>query len=186
VPRRAEPRRSLLAFFALTFLVSWTCFIGGAAIADEASPASTAVGYLVYLIGVFAPAFVAMALTYRAEGRAGVHALVSGIFRWPGQARWWIFAFSYMVVVRLTAAAIHRIALGAWPVFGREIWLVMIPATILSTPVQSGEEVGWRGDFLEAEAFAYLAMRSVKGLPLSVPSTTGVPYPLTGGVLHRP
>jgi membrane protease YdiL (CAAX protease family) len=139
------PRRSLLAFFVFTFLVSWTCFIGGAAIADETSPAWTAVGYLVYLIGVFGPAFVAMALTYRADGRAGVHALLSGIFRWPGQARWWIFAFSYMVVVRLTAAAIHRIALGAWPVFGREIWLVMIPATILSTPVQSGEEVGWRG-----------------------------------------
>jgi anhydro-N-acetylmuramic acid kinase len=52
--------------------------------------------------------------------------------------------------------------------------------------VLAAEEVGWRGDFLEAEAFAYLAMRSVQGLPLSVPSTTGVPYPLTGGVLHRP
>jgi hypothetical protein len=119
--------------------VSWTCFIGGAAIADEASPASTVVGYLVYLIGVFAPALVAMALTYRADGRAGVHALLSGIFRWPGQARWWIFAFSYMVVVRLAAAAIHRLALGAWPEFGREIWLVMIPAMILSTPVQSAK-----------------------------------------------
>jgi anhydro-N-acetylmuramic acid kinase len=52
--------------------------------------------------------------------------------------------------------------------------------------VLTAEEVGWRGDFLEAEAFAYLAMRSVKGLPLSLPSTTGVPYPMTGGVLHRP
>ncbi|HKV98640.1 MAG TPA: CPBP family intramembrane glutamic endopeptidase [Vicinamibacterales bacterium] len=138
------PRRSLLLFFVLTFLVSWTCFIGGAALRD-ASLARTVAGYLVYLIGVFAPALVAIALTYRAEGRAGVHALLSGMFRWPQQARWWIFAFSYMVVVRLTAAAVHRLAFGAWPEFGREIWLVMIPATILSTPVQSGEEVGWRG-----------------------------------------
>lgn len=139
------PKRSLLAFFGLTFLVSWTCFIGGAAIRDEASTARTVIGYLVYLIGVFAPALVAIVLTYHADGRTGVHALLSGIFRWPAQARWWIFAFSYMVVVRLTAAAVHRLALGAWPVFGREIWLVMIFATILSTPVQSGEEVGWRG-----------------------------------------
>ena len=139
------PRRSLALFFALTFLVSWTCFIGGAAMRDDQSPVWTVIAYIVYMIGVFAPALVAVALTYRADGRTGVHALLSGIFRWPGQARWWIFAFSYMVVVRLAAAAIHRLALGAWPEFGREIWLVMIPATILSTPVQSGEEVGWRG-----------------------------------------
>jgi anhydro-N-acetylmuramic acid kinase len=52
--------------------------------------------------------------------------------------------------------------------------------------VMAAEDAGWRGDFLEAEAFAYLAVRSVKGLPLSLPSTTGVPCPMTGGVLHRP
>jgi len=41
------------------------------------------------------------------------------------------------------------------------------------------------GDFIEAEAFAYLAARSVKGLPLSLPTTTGVSRPITGGKLHR-
>jgi len=56
----------------------------------------------------------------------------------------------------------------------------------LSGDVRTAEEVGWRGDFIEAEAFAYLAVRSVKGLPLSLPSTTGVPYPMIGGRLHRP
>jgi anhydro-N-acetylmuramic acid kinase len=50
--------------------------------------------------------------------------------------------------------------------------------------VQPVEGVGWRGDALEAEAFAYLAVRSVKGLHLSVPTTTGVPKPMHGGVLH--
>lgn len=55
----------------------------------------------------------------------------------------------------------------------------------LGAPVLSAEEVGWRGDFLEAEAFAYLAARSVRGLPLSLPSTTGVPRPMPGGTLHR-
>ncbi len=45
------------------------------------------------------------------------------------------------------------------------------------------ESVGWRGDALEAEAFAYLAVRSVKGLPLTLPTTTGVPEPITGGKL---
>jgi anhydro-N-acetylmuramic acid kinase len=56
----------------------------------------------------------------------------------------------------------------------------------LGSDVKSAEDAGWRGDFIEAEAFAYLAARSVKGLPLSLPSTTGVPYPMPGGRLHRP
>ncbi|MCZ6763572.1 MAG: anhydro-N-acetylmuramic acid kinase, partial [Alphaproteobacteria bacterium] len=43
------------------------------------------------------------------------------------------------------------------------------------------EDLGWNGDFLEAQAFAYLAVRSLAGLPLSFPSTTGAPHPLTGG-----
>jgi len=52
--------------------------------------------------------------------------------------------------------------------------------------VETAEDTAWRGDDLEAEAFAYLAARSVKGLPLTLPSTTGVPYPMPGGKLHRP
>jgi anhydro-N-acetylmuramic acid kinase len=53
----------------------------------------------------------------------------------------------------------------------------------LQVPVDPVESVGWRGDFLEAEAFAFLAVRSMKGLPLSTPTTTGVPEPMTGGKL---
>jgi anhydro-N-acetylmuramic acid kinase len=58
-------------------------------------------------------------------------------------------------------------------------------AAELSVPVEPVEAVGWHGDFLEAECFGYLAVRSVLGLPLSLPSTTGVPYPLTGGELAK-
>lgn len=43
--------------------------------------------------------------------------------------------------------------------------------------------IGWSADFLEAQAFAYLAVRHVEGLPLSFPGTTGVPAPCRGGVL---
>ena len=46
------------------------------------------------------------------------------------------------------------------------------------------EAVGWQGDALEAQAFAYLAVRSRRGLPLSLPSTTGVRLPLPGGRYH--
>jgi anhydro-N-acetylmuramic acid kinase len=40
-------------------------------------------------------------------------------------------------------------------------------------------------DALEAQAFAYLALRALDGLPLSLPGTTGVAHPVTGGVRHR-
>lgn len=47
--------------------------------------------------------------------------------------------------------------------------------------VVPAEAVGWRGDAIEAECFAFLAARTVRGLPISFPSTTGVPHPLPGG-----
>lgn len=49
--------------------------------------------------------------------------------------------------------------------------------------VVSADAVGWSAEHLEAQAFAYLAARSLAGLPLTYPGTTGVPEPLTGGVL---
>ena len=45
------------------------------------------------------------------------------------------------------------------------------------------EAVGWRGDAIEAECFAFLAVRVLRGLPISFPTTTGAPPPLTGSVL---
>jgi anhydro-N-acetylmuramic acid kinase len=56
----------------------------------------------------------------------------------------------------------------------------------LAAPVAPVEAVGWDGDALEAQAFAYLAVRSREGLPISLPSTTGVARPMTGGRLFRP
>jgi anhydro-N-acetylmuramic acid kinase len=55
----------------------------------------------------------------------------------------------------------------------------------LGVPVDPVEAVGWDGDFLEAQCFGYLAVRSRRGLPLSLPTTTGVPRPMPGGELHR-
>ena len=62
--------------------------------------------------------------------------------------------------------------------------MAMLKARV-NAPVIAAEEAGWNGDAMEAEAFAYLAMRSKKGLPLSLPTTTGVQQPMTGGKLHR-
>lgn len=48
------------------------------------------------------------------------------------------------------------------------------------------EEVGLNGDMLEAQAFAYLAVRVMRGLPTSCPSTTGVAAAVGGGEISRP
>lgn len=54
---------------------------------------------------------------------------------------------------------------------------------ILPCLVRNVDVLGWNGDATEGECFAYLAVRSLKGLPLSFPGTTGVQEPLTGGLV---
>ncbi len=54
-------------------------------------------------------------------------------------------------------------------------------AAMMAAPVEPVERAGWNGDALEAQAFAFLAMRSLAGLALSLPTTTGVAAPTGGG-----
>ncbi len=56
----------------------------------------------------------------------------------------------------------------------------------LSCSVKTAASVGWDGDALEAQAFGYLAVRALRGLPISFPGITGAPSPMTGGVVVRP
>ncbi|MGD9539149.1 MAG: anhydro-N-acetylmuramic acid kinase [Alphaproteobacteria bacterium] len=97
-------------------------------------------------------------------------------------------------LVAFTAAAVARALrhLPApplrWLVTGggrRNPALMAALAESLAAPVDPIEAIGADGDALEAQAFAYLAVRSLRGLALSFPGTTGVPAPLTGGALHR-
>jgi CAAX protease family protein len=86
-------------------------------------------------------------LTAFNDGRAGLLSLLRRLFQWQVSWRWYAFAVGYMAAIKLTAAAVHRIAPGSWPRFGSEAWYVMIAATLFSTVVggQAGEEIGWRG-----------------------------------------
>ncbi len=52
--------------------------------------------------------------------------------------------------------------------------------------IASADSFGWSADAMEAQAFAYLAVRALAGLPLTFPTTTGVAAPTTGGVLASP
>ena len=64
--------------------------------------------------------------------------------------------------------------------------LVRLLTYHLRAEITTADAIGWSSAYLEAQAFAYLAVRSLKGLPITFPATTGVREPISGGVLARP
>jgi uncharacterized protein len=140
--------RSLLKFFLLTFSVTWILWAASFAMSQRIVAAHSKLGLLagaVFLLGVFAPALVALALTDRAEGRTATHVLLGRIFKWDVSWRWYLFALTYIPVVKLMVAVVHRIVMGTWPRFGPTPWYLMVAAVAVSTWAQAGEEIGWRG-----------------------------------------
>ena len=76
-----------------------------------------------------------------------------------------------------------------WIVSGggrRNKTLMMILAGEVENAVVPAEAFGFNGDIIEAEAWAYLAVRTAKGLPLTFPDTTGVTQAMTGGLIAHP
>jgi membrane protease YdiL (CAAX protease family) len=142
-------KRTLLTFFSLTYAATWCCWTASIAIshrtAPAASPALAAFAGALFLLGTFSPALVALALTERAQGRAATLALLRQVFRWQVGARWYMFAAGYIATIKLTVALVHRVVTGEWPPFGQVPWYLMVAAIMVSTWVQAGEEIGWRG-----------------------------------------
>jgi anhydro-N-acetylmuramic acid kinase len=62
----------------------------------------------------------------------------------------------------------------------------MLAERLAPATVETADQVGWSADAIEAQAFAYLAVRTLRGLPITFPSTTGVARPLMGGVVANP
>jgi anhydro-N-acetylmuramic acid kinase len=99
-------------------------------------------------------------------------------------------------ITAITAAAVeHAVSVlpkppATWIVAGggtrNPTLMRMLAERLAPALLETASAVGWSADALEAQAFAYLAVRSLHGLPLTFPTTTGVPRPLTGGVLARP
>jgi anhydro-N-acetylmuramic acid kinase len=96
----------------------------------------------------------------------------------------------------LTAAAVAHIvpqlprAPKTWIVAGggarNPTLMKMLAERVAPARIEPAHAAGWSIDSLEAQAFAYLAVRSLRGLPITFPGTTGAPHPLTGGVLAKP
>ena len=100
------------------------------------------------------------------------------------------------LLTAFSAAAVARILPHlpkhprSWIVTGggarNPVMMRFLAENLAPASVETGESAGWSSDHVEAQAFAFLAVRSLNGLPLSFPKTTGVPAPQTGGVIARP
>ena len=142
LPSEQEVTGSVVTFFLLTFAVTWSCWI---AIVMVPIPAHTVLQAVLLFVGIFSPSLVALSLTGWTEGADGVRLLLARMFQWEVQGRWYLFAVGYTLSIKLFVTLILRVASGAWPRVGN-VPLYIIPfAILISTPVQSGEEVGWRG-----------------------------------------
>jgi len=140
-----EARIALPCFVVLTFAFTWIAWLASAALVTPGNTWLFGLGGPVFLLGVFAPAFVALALTAYSEGSDGVARLLRRIGKWELGAGWYLFAIGYMAATKVLAALIHRFIMGAWPTFGDTSLPLMLGAILLSTWAQAGEEVGWRG-----------------------------------------
>ena len=96
----------------------------------------------------------------------------------------------------LTVEAVARVvrhlprAPRAWIVGGggarNSTLMKMLAYRLGPATVETADQAGWSADALEAQAFAFLAVRSMRGLPITFPTTTGASRPLAGGVLAKP
>jgi membrane protease YdiL (CAAX protease family) len=132
----------LAVFTVLTFAATWAAWLASAHLA--ALP-GFGLGGPVFLLGVFAPAIIALSLTARRGGRTEVGRLLARLGRWNVDGRLYLFAIFYMVGTKLIAAAAQRVATGTWPQFGDTPLALMFGAIVISMWVQAGEEIGWRG-----------------------------------------
>jgi anhydro-N-acetylmuramic acid kinase len=96
----------------------------------------------------------------------------------------------------LTAAAVAAVVPllprppRSWIVAGggaRNLTLMrMVAERLAPATVEAAHVVGWSSDAIEAQAFGFLAVRTLNGLPITYPGTTGAPRPMSGGVIARP
>lgn len=91
-------------------------------------------------------------------------------------------------LIEQAAPKVWVLAGGGWnnPVITGFLKQLLIDKIGLEVKVMTADEVGWNSKYIEVEIFAYLAVRSLKGLPISMPQITGVSRPMLGGRRYDP
>jgi len=187
--------RSLAAFWALAFLVTWgagalvavstqATLVNGVSIGRRALPLSLPGAIVLLLVSGSGPAIAAIVVSAAEAGLSGVRALLSQVLRWQAGLGWYAIALLLPTALTLVSTAIWVVATGARPVR----WLPLPTAfQVLALPLLPwGEEIGWRG-FAQPRLQAglpWLPASSVVGVmwgvwhqwPLLTPATNGLDF----------
>lgn len=156
-----SPWRSVGLFVVLAYAISWSAW--GALIVLGRAPDVSVVGGGLWVLGGFGPTLSALLVRWRGAGTGGVRSLLGTLGRWRREARWYLVAFGFSVVVAaLTlAGGIASGAVSFAEVRVSELWLVLpLFASNVLIGGGLGEELGWRGYALPRLQRRYSALAS--------------------------
>jgi membrane protease YdiL (CAAX protease family) len=143
-------RNPLVSYFVITYFISWT--IWSPIVASEQGWMDWNVPYALYYFGSFGPAVAALLVTALTEGGAGIRNLVSRIFRWRAEFRYYAFAVLAPIGLFALAFLLNRLIAGEWSdlsLLGQADYLPDLgPLGVLGLWFLTygfGEETGWRG-----------------------------------------
>ncbi len=125
--------------------MTWPCFFAAAELSlqpELLNAWTRTIRWSLLLLGTFAPSIAALILTFYDSGTSGLTKQLSRIFQADIDLRWYVFAVTFMAVVKIAVLAIYRAAFGTWLPINVAGLEAFVPALLISTPIQSGEEVG--------------------------------------------
>lgn len=134
-------KHPVLAFFLLTYLISWSAWVGGKWLKLN----------LLTFFFSYGPALAAILLSAALGGQTGLLDLLRRIFRWRAGLRWYLAAFfiplgGVLLAIYLSAAAgLLQKSLPNWWTIAGPLSLAIFGLTPLGFVVLLGEEIGWRG-----------------------------------------
>lgn len=133
----------LILFFFIAFLVAWLSFITASLVSNNAQLST--LSRLFIFMGAISPGLVAVFLTAITKGGEGVKLLINKISFKDTKLMWYIFAVTFIAIIKGLAALVFFLLYNSWPQFGTTSWYVMLFAIAVSMWSQAGEEIGWRG-----------------------------------------
>ncbi len=143
-------RHSLVAYFILTYAITWT--IWSPIVASAQGWVKWNVPYALYYLGSFGPLIAALIVTALTEGRIGIRHLIRRIVKWRVEFRYYAFAVAAPAALFLLAFLVNRAITGTWSdlsLLGQPDYLPYLgPLGMLALWFLTyglGEETGWRG-----------------------------------------
>ena len=131
-----------VTFVLLAIVLSWLPL--GLLLATDGDPSASAGALVLWLLGGLGPGLAAVLLTWRHEGRAGLHRILSSLTRWRLGRHGWLLLVPLAVGLLGVTGAVW-LGEASWEVAGPS-YLLLVPVVLVGGVVLGGlEEIGWRG-----------------------------------------